>query len=371
MRGNRTLVIVALLLIVAVVIASVVYFYLQSKRSAEQLSVEGAPTAVAVETTEIVVALQTIPRGMKISVEDNAVALQQWPIDSLPPAYLSSLDDVDGKFARMEIPRGMPVVPAMLGEPGGMLSVTGSAASLFEPADRVAYAIPLDTQGAVGWAIQPGDRVDVIAALKMEPVYTDFLDTGVKEFTYLQSGGEEDVAQTSPFGSFELLPNGRWAAVYPSEAGSTVEPALLVQMTVQDAIVWHVGIWESEMTSEVQPVVETQGEEAGPLGGPALAQPTPVSVAMPVVQDLQLVTLLVTREDALILKYLYEIGADLDLVLRPAGTTGPVLQTQPIWFRYIVDKYQLPDTMPSDPIGPVPIHPPLEMHIEPTPAPAE
>ncbi len=63
-------------------------------------------------------------------------------------------------------------------------------------------------------------------------------------------------------------------------------------------------------------------------------------------------TLLVTREDALVLKYLYEMGADLDLALRPAGVTGTVLQTQPIWFRYILDRYQLPGEMPDDPVGP-------------------
>jgi len=83
------------------------------------------------------------------------------------------------------------------------------------------------------------------------------------------------------------------------------------------------------------------------------------------------VTLLVTREDALVLKYLYEMGADLDLALRPAGVTGTVLQTQPIWFRYILDRYQLPGEMPDDPVGPAPLHPPLEVLPEPTPIPEE
>jgi hypothetical protein len=88
-------------------------------------------------------------------------------------------------------------------------------------------------------------------------------------------------------------------------------------------------------------------------------------------REVELVTLLVTREDALVLKYLYEVGADLDLALRPAGVTGTVLQTQPIWFRYILDRYQLPDTMPDDSVAPLPVRAPLEVLPEPTPIPEE
>ncbi|HRT31275.1 MAG TPA: SAF domain-containing protein, partial [Anaerolineae bacterium] len=95
---------------------------------------------------DIVVAAQNIPRGERVSVENLAVVLQPWPKDALPLEYFSALEQVDQKFARMDIPRGMPVMPGMLGEPGGMLSVEGSAAALFE-SGRVAYTIPMDTQG--------------------------------------------------------------------------------------------------------------------------------------------------------------------------------------------------------------------------------
>ncbi|MGC9469645.1 MAG: Flp pilus assembly protein CpaB [Anaerolineae bacterium] len=373
MRGNRSLVIIALVLIVVVAIAGAVYLYMQRMSEPTEPLEEATPEAAAVETTEIVVAIQNVPRGMQISLEDNAIALQEWPTENLPPAgsYFTDIAEVDGKFARMEIPRGLPVLEDMIGRPGGMLSVSGSAAALFEPDDRVAYAIPFDVQGAIGWAIEPGDRVDVLAALKMKPVYTEFLEDGVRQFTYLQSGAEGEAAQTSPFGRFELLPNGQWAAIYPTESSQpTVDPALLVQMTVQDAVVWHVGTWEEEIQPEPGTPAGATGEEAGPLGGGA-AQAAPTPIPVNETREIELVTLLVTREDALVLKYLHEMGADLDLALRPAGMTGTVLQTQPIWFRYILDKYQLPDAMPDDPVGPEPVHPPLEVLPEPTPVPEE
>jgi Flp pilus assembly protein CpaB len=375
MRGNRSLVIIAVVLIVLAVVAGGVYFYLNMMAPGDgpEADLEAIPELEQVTTTEIVVAIQNIPRGMSISVSDSAISLQEWPNDNLPHEYYVSLEEVDGKLARMEIPRGMPVMPNMVGRPGSTLSVNGSAAALFEPEDRVAYAIPFDTQGAIGWAVQPGDRVDVLAALRIEPVYTDFLDGGVKQFTYLLSGEEGEAAQSSPYGDFELLPNGQWAAIYPVDSQPAVNPALVVQMTVQDAVVWHVGLWEQDTEPGYQSAPEAGvGAEGGvaALAGGAAAAPTPVPV-VDEVREIELVTLLVTREDALVLKYLYEMGADLDLALRPAGVKGTLLQTQPIWFRYILDKYQLPDSMPADAVAPVPVHPPLEVLPEPTEVPQE
>jgi Flp pilus assembly protein CpaB len=379
MRGNRSLVIIAIVLIVVTVLAGGAYLYMQNLGGTPEEEVVETPEVAPVNTTEIVVALQSIPRGMEISVEDNAIALQEWPDENLPPVgeYFTSLEEIDGKHARMDIARGMPILRDMIGRPGGMLSVNGSAAALFEPGpeNRVAYAIPVDTQGAVGWAIKPGDRVDVLAAINMIPVYTEFLEEGIRQFTYLQSGGEDadTVAQTSPYGRFELLPNGQWAAIYPVDSQPAVEPALIVQMTVQDAIVWHVGVWEEELGQvDSAPPPSDGGDGAAPLGGgggAAETAPTPVPVQD--TREIELVTLLVSREDALVLKYLYEVGADIDLALRPANVTGSVLETQPIWFRYILDRYNLPSTMPDDPVAPQPIRPPLEVLPEETPVPEE
>ena len=167
MRGNKALVFIALFLILGVVGG---YFWWQSRGPVEEAA-EITPTEEPSRTVDIVVAAQRIDRGKLILAEDNAVIMQEWPEDLLPLVYFDSLEQVDGKFARMEIPRGAPVVPDMLGQPGGMLAVSGSSAALFETG-RVGYAIPMDTQGAVGWAPLPGDHVDVLAAIKLIPVDT-------------------------------------------------------------------------------------------------------------------------------------------------------------------------------------------------------
>ncbi|MBN2389599.1 MAG: hypothetical protein JXR84_02665 [Anaerolineae bacterium] len=382
MRGNKTLLIVAVLLIVLVVVAGGAYYYLRILNppppNGDDL-VEATPTPEPVVYTDIVIAMQNISRGLEIKVEDNAIALQRWPQDALPPEYYTSLEEIDGKFARMDIPRGMPILPNMLGAPGGMLAASGSAAALFEPADRVAYAIPMDTQGAVAWALKPGDRVDVIAALSITSLDPQLAAESIKQFTTLVEN-EDMPTQIGYYGHFELLPNGHYAGVMGLITNSFT--SLIVQLTVQDAVVWHVGLWEDVESSAIvsatpAPADDTGDEEGsggGLLGGAASAAATPEAVssaALVEYRDVEPITLLVSREDALILKYLMEMGADLDLVLRSASFTGTVIQTQPVWFRYILDKYQLPDTMPTDVVAPAAVRRPLEVPPIATPEPVE
>ncbi|MEA3395833.1 MAG: SAF domain-containing protein [Chloroflexota bacterium] len=373
MRGNKTLVFIALFLILVVVGG---YFWWQSRSPVEEV-VEITPTEEPSRTVDIVVAAQSIARGKLILAEDNAVIMQSWPEDLLPLVYFDSLELVDGKFARMEIPRGVPVVPDMLGQPGGMLAVSGSSAALFETG-RVGYAIPMDTQGAVGWAPLPGDHVDVLAAIKLIPVDTEFQSPLPNMFQSLPRP-EEVQSETGVeaisgiYGRFENLPNGQAAVIYPFDAAAL--PNLVVQMTVQDAIVWHIGAWQEEEGEAQVPGTTTEATEeasGGVLGEGSGAQETPTPPPPAIIEPIRidLITLLVTRQDAVVLKYLLEMGADLDLVLRPAGDTAPAI-TEPVWLRYVLDKYQIPDTMPDLPIAPTPVREMLELTPLATPAPEE
>ncbi len=343
MGGNRPFFIVLLVVVVIAGIGGGAFWYFQQQKVTPTPMAETPPP---VEYTDIVVAIQNIPRGMKISVEDDAMEVQPWPNDYLPIAYYIDSAEVEGKFARMDIPRGMPIFPNMVSQPGGMLTANGSAAALFSPADRVAYAIPMDVQGGVAWAIRPGDHVDVVAALQLISVDGEFQSTLPNNFIGLPTGEENSETTLSGiYGRFETLPNGQPAMVYP--AGPMI-PSMIVQLTVQDAIVWHLGVWkdveQKAAKAEAEAAAATEDEGGGLLSG---------------------------GEEELVLKYLQEMGADLDLVLRPAGYTAPALQTQPVWLRYIVDKYHLPDTPPDLPVAPKAIRTPLVLESLETPEPQQ
>ena len=77
--------------------------------------------------------------------------------------------------------------------------------------------------------------------------------------------------QEGIFGHFELLPNGRYAGVTGAITNSFT--SLIVQLTVQDAIVWHIGIWEDAAfdtaASTPAPTAEQPTDEGGGglLGG--------------------------------------------------------------------------------------------------------
>lgn len=363
MGGSRTLIIVILVLVIIGAIGFGGYIFMKGQKEPEvtpELTAE-------VLYTDVVVAIQEIPRGMQISVEDNAIALQPWPNEYLPIEYISDLTEIEGKYARMNIPRGSPIFPSMITKPGGMaMTADGSAASFFSPADRVAYALPMDMQGGVAWAIKPGDHVDVIAALKMTSVDMEFQSPGLNNFLTLPDvNNEKSVSFSGVYGRFETLPNGELAVIYP--AGGGVDN-LVVQLTVQDAIIWHVGVWEDIDQQQAAAAVAT-AEAGAPLVG-GTPEPTPVPQIFQA-RDNEPVTLLIKREDVLVLKYLYEMGADLDLVLRPANYTDLVLQPQPVWLRYIVDKYQLPDAPPDLPVAPLSIRAPIVVTVEPPPTPQQ
>ncbi len=341
MRNRNLLLIIALLLIVAAIGGG--YWWLQQGKRAPQ-EAEATPTPQNV--VPIVVAAQNIGRGQKILIEEGAIVTQTWPVDALPLDYYTDPAELEGKFARTDIPRGMPIVPDMIGEPGGMLAVEGSAAALFEPG-RVAYAIPMDIQGGIAWAPKPGDHVDVIAAIKLIQVDEEFQSPTPNLFIAIPRD-ENDPNLSGTYGRFETLPNGEPAFVFP--AGPST-PNVVVQLTVQDAIVWHVGLW-TEPEAQTTATAEQQNPAVAAAPTPP---PTPEIHA-----EVEPVTLLVAPQDALVLKYLMELGADLDLVLRPAGDTAPVI-TEPVWLQYILDKYQIPTTPPDLPIAIEPMREPLKL----------
>ncbi|MGC9356366.1 MAG: Flp pilus assembly protein CpaB [Anaerolineae bacterium] len=363
MRGNRTvLIILAVVLLVAVVGG---FFLWQTMGGDDDQDVELTET-VEIPQTEIVVAAQNVGRGTQLLEEDGAMRLQPWPQDALPMEYFDDLEQVEGKYARTDIPLGMPILPSMLAEKGGRITYDGSVAALFGDEGKRAYVLPMDTQGAVAWALEPGDHVDVLATITLVAVDEEFQTPLPNLFMSLPTGGEGGASIEGTYGRFETLPTGELGLIYPNPYPNSAASNLLVQLTVQDAVVWHIGVWQE---ADQQPQQVTGAATAAPeegdggllgAGGTTQQQATPI--ATPVTRsEIEPVTLLVTPQDALVLKYLQDMGADLDLVLRAAGDTTTVL-TEPIMLRYILDRYQLPNQPPELPVAPPsPIAPKLEL----------
>jgi pilus assembly protein CpaB len=100
---------------------------------------------------------------------------------------------------------------------------------------------------------------------------------------------------------------------------------LVSQSLIQDVLVLHVGDFDLE---QAEPVVVAEGE------------PTPTPAPQVIKSAPDLITLVVSPQDAVTLNYLIFSGAKLTLALRPPNDTT-IAQTQAVTLDYLVNSYQI------------------------------
>jgi len=337
MRRGRTLILVGLLLALLAVLAAILMF----RGGGQPTSKAGAtPTAQAVPMTKIVVAVQNIQRGSQIIT--GTVRLLDWPVDNVPPSGANTdLSKVIGKYAKQDIFQGTPVVTQMLAvspaETGG-----GSEAAMAVEQKKVAVAFPLrsiypekDTLPydrrdkdvipralSVAYAVQPGDRVDVIACFWVYELDKDFQSRKPNKIGLIDPEKQGQVTAGMP-GRPAVAPGGVAAIEGPSEAQL---PRMVCQWLVQSAKVLARGDWGVALVAPTP---------AGPqqAGGQATATPAP---ALP-----QVLTLEVFPQDALVIKYAREMGAQLDLALRAPLDKDARFTTEAVTLQYLFEGFRI------------------------------
>jgi pilus assembly protein CpaB len=352
MRGGRIFIIIGVVLFIGVAIIGLIYLsgaFRPAPQATPEPGEDVEPTEEPSEMVEIVVAAQNIPRGTRITEENNAVVLAKWPQDSVPPDTLLDPAAAYDRIARTDIVLGMPIIDGMLTNTPGDLAATGSDAALQIPSGRVAYAIAVAGNSSVAWAVRPGDHVDVLLSLLVvdldEDYQTALPSRKITCLTGVTAEGSLTVQCTEvPVGRTEFLPNG--AVTIEGPRGDQI-PRLVTQMTVRDAIVLQVGKWPEEsalaMAQPEPTAVPVDEDEEGE------AAPTPLPPEPPL---MQWVTMAVTPQDALVLKYSEEAGASMDLVLRPTGDTSTV-DTTAVTLQYLFEQYQI-EVPPKLPYGVTP-----------------
>lgn len=351
MRGGRILLIVGLVLIVGALVFGIYQLVKPSPSPPPtEISEEETPVPKPPETLKpIVVAAQNIPRGMAIEKDANAVVVQNWPTELVPEGAISDPEAVYGLIIRVEVVRGMPILEGMLTDKGSDLGGIGSDAALQIPPGKVAYALPVARWSSVAWALQPGDHVDVLISLLVLDIDEEFQTIlPSKKLICMGLEGEAMTGCTEvPPGRIEMLPSG---AIVIEGPNGTQRPRMVTQLTVQDAVVLHVGDWlypEEEMVEEAPPS-EEEGEAAE--GTEEQAAPTP----RPEIESL---TLIVTPQDAVVLKYAEEMGASMDLVLRSFEDANRLFTTESVTLEYLFDRFTI-ELPPKLPYG---ITPPTEV----------
>jgi pilus assembly protein CpaB len=296
---------------------------------------------------QIVVAAQNIPRGTRITADNNAVKVMPWPKSALPEGTLVEVTTAHDRIARQDIPIDMPITEGMLTTKPGDVASTGSDAALLLPPGRVAYAMPVARWSSVAWAIQPGDHVDVLISMLIVDIDQDFQTelpnvqysiipvTGVEEET---AGGT--IVGTQVIGRLEALPDGTLVMALPGEDNQ--RPRLVTQMVIQDAIVLQVGDWGPEEPEEPPPPPPAEGEGEGEEAAPVTREVT--------VEINKSATLGITPQDAVVLKYLEELGVSIDFVVRSASDAGDIYTTEAVTLDYVFERYSM-EVPPKLPYG--------------------
>jgi Flp pilus assembly protein CpaB len=372
MRRGRTLILIAIILLLGVLAA---YLFLRPTEEPPPPEEEGVVPGLPSDMTFVVIAGQDISRGAIIPAQDGVV-VSQMPEDLVVETMIHGPDEeaikslVVGRRARMDIARGVFITEGMLtGEPGELLGVGSDASMAIEPG-FTAIAIPLTRLSGVAYALRPGDSVDVLVTFLMVDVDTEFQSRLPNQVTpIIAPGGTPDFAAPYitmlvglevadptadplpplPYGKITTDPElDQPIHFVPQEQQ---RPRLVSQRLVEKATVLHVG---TESLEDIMPQPVTVPEQ-GQEGGQQPAEPVPAEQKPP-----DIITLIVTPQDALAINWAIKRGIDLVLTLRAPGD-NTITETTSVTLQYFLDNYNI--TVPTK--LPYVIEPPIDRPIVP------
>jgi pilus assembly protein CpaB len=322
MRRSRTLILLGIVLLLIAVIAFVL---LGQQPPPEAAVTDGEPTpepTAIVRMVKIVVAAQNIPRG-RVLTEDSVI-LVDWPEDSQPPGAFTDLEAVRNLIARTDILFNQPLTDVMLTNDRAQLTARGSDAALQIPNDKRAIAMPIDQLASVAYALQPGDHVDVLVSLWL--VDAD-RDGQYQAYLFNRELSDELIAAG-------MQPENAVQNAIQLTTRDDSFPRLSTQMILQDLEVLSVGEW-----TEPTPIPRFT---PGAPGEPPTPTPAGVPGATPTAAPPRpnVIILIVGPQQALLLQWLRESDAIIDLALRGATDRAPV-DTSTVTLQYLFDNFNV------------------------------
>ena len=364
MRLGRTFIIILVVLLV-VLLGLLAYMNMRGGNEPAQQTIENTAQQPQVNTVDVLFLTRPLSRGDVITAD--ALGRLPYPADLLYIGVFTAdrEEEVIGMKAKYTLEQGMYLTSRMLTDES-----LGSEKSLEIDPGKVAVAVPIDRFTSLGYALEPGDHVDVITTLMyvdLDPSFQTTLPnrTGVvlspsQNFilpgavtdqygvstTYGVAGAETEnpqpldnlVAQVVSLGGGSAIGRAEYDAalqqpmyVIPSEP--TARPRILSQMTIQNAMILYMGNTEpNDGTIYVDPSIPVTASEDG-------AEPQPAQISM--VPDLA--TLVVTPQEAVVLNYLIYAEAQITLALRSAydNDAAPVY-TDAVTLDYLMNIYNIP-----------------------------
>jgi Flp pilus assembly protein CpaB len=333
MRRGRIFIYLALIIIIAVVAG---WLYLRSRQKAAPQQPVGTQATPVVRFVQVISAGQNIPPGTLIT--EAMLSSYQMPEDNLVQGLFTNPQDVMNMYAKIAIPQGAPITASAISAIPGNVNLPGSSWATYIPQGLTAVSIPISRLSSAAFGIRDGDYVDVIVTMLLidvDPALQSALPNKIASLESGQNGilkiTQGDVTQ----GHFELdTVSNALMYIQPSE---NQRPRMVTQMIMQNIQVLHVGTFPlpGEATSDLL-VAQSSG---GPTATP---QPANQPQTVPVVIRPDIITVMVTPQDAVMLTYLIYSGVEINLTLRNPNDQEPGAQPDAAMLEYLLTQYNIP-----------------------------
>ncbi len=335
MKLGRTLIYIALILIVALA----AYYFLVV------MGGDASGDGQNVQTRSVVALSVTVKAGEQITVEkliDKSI-----PETEFLPMMFTDKAQLVGLYSRSAYLTGQVLSTTMVvADPTLLLSEMFSDHAAIIPAGMVAFPIPINRFSGVAYGITRGDKVNLIATTAYVDLDTQFQtqlpnNTGTVIAPGVQIVGEgesqstieqlvaqvitDEIASPQGYADFDAT-LGQPLYILPSETSQ--RPRIVSQTILSNRIILNVGdfplIDAEGNVVEIHPV--TYDETGAPIEPPRYPD---------------LVTLIVTPQEAVTLNFLIYSGAQLTLALR-SPTDADVIETNSVTLGYFMNVYSIP-----------------------------
>ncbi len=330
MRRGRIFIFLALIIIIGVAGA---YFYF-TRIAGGGIAAGSATATPATRFVEVLSAAQKIAPGTLITQE--MISSYQMPEENLVEGLFIDPNDVINMYAKIEIPQGAPITSSAISAVPGNVSLAGSPWANSIPQGLTAISIPISRLSTASFGIRDGDYVDVIITMLLvdvDPGDQSILPNDVAMLD-IKNGVYQITQQDMLEGVFEIDPVVN-SEVYigPSEPQ---RPRMVTQMILQRIQVLHVGTFAlvDEVTTGPS---STDAAAATPTPQPGTQQQVVTAPERP-----DLITLMVTPQDAVTLTYLIYSGININLTLRNPNDLEAGLQPDAAMLEYLLTQYNIP-----------------------------
>jgi len=127
------------------------------------------------------------------TIKEEDLVIKQLPRSAVQPTMFPAIEPIVGKYARTVIPAGYPVSAEVFAEGAAVSGSLTTALNELENGKLRAKSFPISSVAALNGKVGPGDKVDVIGAMKlplggMQQPVAQIIATSVPVLDYFDGG---------------------------------------------------------------------------------------------------------------------------------------------------------------------------------------